>query len=114
MTVEIFSKHVADVIWSSAVVCPLIIVYWSGTWRLLDLGLASFDSSFGAIYCMICGLLLTFSGYIILPLLARVAGPLNSLHHVLVSRSFLYFYALGVIVYWRGVWNFAEHWTGSI
>jgi Fuseless len=100
--------YVINVVWSCAVICPLIIVYWSGTWGLLDLCFASFDATSDVIYCSTFGSLVTISGYIVLPLLAHVAGSLNSMRHLVVSRLFLYIYAFGMIAYWRGVWNCAE------
>jgi Fuseless len=108
------ADYVIDVLWSSTVVCPLIIIYWSGTWRLLDLIFASSDELHSAVFCMIIGFIILFAGYEILPRLEEIAGVLNGICHLVVSRSFLYIYAFGMIAYWRGVWNCAELWAGEV
>ena len=100
--------YIADALWSCTVVCPLIIVYWSGTWRLLDLMCGTSDPYLGAYYCLVIGAVANVTGYYGLPLLSKFAGSLDGLQHILISRLFLYVYAFNVIVYWRGVWNFAD------
>jgi hypothetical protein len=106
--------YAVDVLWSSLVVCPLIITYWSGTWRLLDLIFASSDALRDALFCMSAGFIVTFAGYEILPLLEKIVGALNGVRHFIVSRFFLYFYAFGMIAYWRGMWNCVEIWAGRM
>ena len=102
-----------DVLWSCYVICPLIIVFWSGTWRILDLSFFSLDAFSAAVWCWLLGFLITLAGYFVLPFLEATAGTSDDYRHIVISKSFLYVYAFGMIAHWRGIWGIAEIWTGT-
>ena len=119
---------VADFLWSLFIVFPEMVVFWGGTWGLMNvyfqnatnklcgyaLGLdqnyqntnnSGILTTCGTSISIEIGSLVCLIFFYLLPMLGREI-PVNnrSLKHVLVSRSCIYFMACGVIFFWRGFW----------
>lgn len=113
-----FCLRVVDTLWSCFIVTPLVIFYWSGTWKLVDsyilpdkeLDKPSLLSSYVSLGI---GTAIGITGYLILPLLSEHINPQWTTKHVIVSRLFSYVYAFGTLNFWRGIWNLMDHFVGT-
>jgi len=99
---------VADALWSCFVVFPLLVLYWSGTWFLLDIYLFPKNLMYSALASLIAGSMILFLIYYALPLLGQHISVGWTLKHVIVSRCMIYVTALGVLLYFRGIWNLVD------
>lgn len=102
------SRRILDVILACFLFTPLAIVWWSGTWQLMDVlifpnqSMRSHWISFaiGIIVCNVC--------YFINPLMVnRNVHNYGSVGFV-IHRIFNYVFSFGYINYWRGVWNITD------
>jgi len=110
----------ADFLWSSMVVAPLVILYWRGSWDLLDDLVFPFpkegsikleDSPHPAIRKQLSGLVCYLVG-----LLVRISLDLSKFHigeflhtkskYIRLTCSWIFnaVYALAGVSFWRGVW----------
>ena len=110
--------RVADTLWSCFVVTPLVVLYWSGTWKLVDAYILPDDtggdpSLLSSYVSLGIGIAIGLSGYLILPILSEHINPEWSVKHVLVSRIFSYIYGFGILNFWRGIWNITDHFAGK-
>ena len=110
--------RVIDILWSCFIVTPLVVFYWSGTWKLLDayvLPVSATDEVplLSSYVSLGIGTAIGLSGYLVLPLLSEHINPQWSVKHVIVSRIFSYIYVFGILNFWRGVWNITDHFVGT-
>ena len=117
MNVDICLR-VIDILWSCFVVTPLVVFYWSGTWKLLDAYVLPVSATDGvpllsSYVSLGIGTAIGLSGYLVLPLLSEHVNPQWSVKHVIVSRIFSYIYVFGILNFWRGVWNITDHFVGT-
>ena len=101
-----------DVIISCFVIFPAVILYWSGTWKFLELYIYPHHPYAAASLLLLVGFFILITGYFALPLLEDLV-VLEDLQrdftkHLLVSKVFNYITALGYIFLWRGVWMLTE------
>lgn len=113
-----FCLRVVDALWSCFVVAPLVVFYWSGTWKLSDHYILPDNDSEAPLetssYVSLgIGIAVGLGGYLILPVLQERFHAEWTLKHVTVSRIFSYIYAFGVLSFWRGVWNITDHLVGT-
>jgi len=102
---------VADFLWSCLVVAPLVVIYWRGTWDLLeDLEIPipslnpSLQKQLSGLICYILGMLIR----IILDITKFHIGEFlyerSTLWQVLGTWLFNAIFALAGVSFWRGVW----------
>jgi len=101
-----------DNLLSAAVISPLVVCYWRGTWELLDVYLFADDQAASGWICSAIGNVgLVCVVYLQKPLAGwlRVDNPV---HWVLGYH--VYTYVLGGlnVCHWRGVWILLDHYTG--
>jgi len=86
-------------------VTPLTVVYWSGSWKLLDVYLnpshqrstnATISVALGTVVCLLC--------LAISPAIDVFIPNDAPLRHTLTSRLLTYAHALGEVSYWHGLW----------
>ena len=119
---------VVDFLWSLFVIFPLLVVFWGGTWGLMDVYFQNATNEFcsyalkldqnhqntndtgkltacGASISIGVGVFLCLFFFYLLPVLGSMIRVNNrSPVHVLVSRLCIYFFAFGGLFFWRGVW----------
>ena len=105
--------RVGDVLASLFLITPLILLWWSGTWKLLDLYLMPLHRDVSSWISLAFGSFVSIVGYYVMELLKDVVTAECSAKHVLVSRIFIYVYASGVLNYWRGVWYLSDDVIGK-
>ena len=110
--------RVIDILWSCFIVTPLVVFYWSGTWKLLDAYVLPVSATDGvpllsSYVSLGIGTAIGLSGYLVLPLLSEHVNPQWSVKHAIVSRIFSYIYVFGILNFWRGVWNITDHFVGT-
>ena len=121
---------VVDFLWSLFIVFPVLVVFWGGTWGLMDIYFQTATDKLcgyalqldqntntnsgilatcGASISIGVGVSLCLLLFYLLPVLGKMI-PVNnlSLKHVLVSRLCIYLMACGVIFFWRGFWLIAD------
>ena len=103
---------VADTLWSWLVVGSLCIIYWTGTWKLLDYLILPGSYVNSGWVSLAVGAPFGIAGYIILPILGGCIKARCSLTHVIASRLFLYIYCFIMMHYWRGVWQVSDGYLG--
>lgn len=101
---------VIDALWNLCVLFPVLVLFWTGTWDLVDVYM---DRLFpnqtlvsGGMSIVIGGIIL-ISGYFVIPLLKEFVCPFSwrSLKHIVVSRICMYVCSVGNMFFWRGLWN---------
>jgi len=102
---EPVALYILDAVWSLNVIFPLLVVYWSGTWYLLDVYVTPTDYQLSAMICLVAGAAIILGVFHLMPFFSRHIPIRWSIRHVVVSRTIIYVSALGVLVYFRGVWN---------
>lgn len=103
---------VADAAWNLCVLFPLFVIYWSGTWALIDLYVGKWlpdREVFGCCVCIFIGGFLMVESHFVFPLLKMMFATVSqrSVKHLVASRTCIYVCALGGLFYWRGVWDIA-------
>lgn len=97
--------HSLDIAWSLCVIFPLTALYWSGTWKLLDLYVVPDDYDLSAVVCVLIGTFIGLFSFAIFPWLKHHIRISCSIKHIIISRTCIYINAAGILMYWRGVWN---------
>ena len=102
----------ADNLLSTAIIAPLVVFYWRGTWELLNVYLLPHDPAASGWICFVIGNI----GIVCLVYLQK---PLSRWLHVDVPLHWIlgyhvYTYVLGFfnVCHWRGVWVLLDHYTG--
>jgi len=102
----------ADNLLCAAVIGPLVVFYWRGTWELLNIYLFPDDQAASGWTCSVIGNVgLVCIVYLQKPLARwiRVDNPMQWMfgYHT-------YTYVLGGlnVLHWRGVWVLLDHYTG--
>lgn len=107
--------HIVDIFWSCLLIFPLTALYWSGTWKLLDLYLLPNNPDISSLVCTLVGSVVGVLGYAIFPLLKQRIRIACSFKHVAISRTFVYIFAFSNLMFWRGVWNLSfQYFLGSL
>jgi hypothetical protein len=112
MTYHSVLLELLDTLYSSFVVCPLVIAYWRGTWNLSDLYLYpnnKIQSSFAS-------LLLGIVGHLVFTIWqGSFEKFLNPDRHRLIfyiaSRLYTAIYGIICVNCWRGGWQLVDHYT---
>ena len=94
-----------DVILTLVLFFPLIVLWWAGTWQLLDIYLFK-DSHLYSVYASLAvGSVAGLLGHIAIPFFSVIQNPEIK---AISLRIFIYVYSLGYINYWRGIWNLCD------
>jgi hypothetical protein len=92
------------------IIFPIVIVYWSGSWKLLDVYVFPDDEKVSSIVCTAAGSFLLLLAYFVLPLLKLVMlryGQ-NTWMYVILSRLMIYLCGIIIIVLWHGWWGLQD------
>lgn len=95
-----------DVMFSTLIVGPLVIIYWTTTWRLTDILITPDDRVKSATISLVIG----FTGQFILVFYQdSIAKVLKFENHKVINLVMLKVYAIAVaqtaIQFWRGIWQ---------
>jgi Fuseless len=98
-----------DVLFSSLVVTPLVVIYWASTWILCDIFITPDYPAKSAAFSFVIG----FTGQFILVFYQdSIAKVLKFESHkfinLLVSKVYALIAAQTSIHFWRGVWKFVD------
>ncbi len=109
--------RVLDTLWSCFIITPLVVFYWSGTWKLADAYILPDNSSdvplLSSYVSLGIGIAIGLCGFLILPLLSENLYPECTVKHVVISRIISYIYGFGILNFWRGVWNITDYFVGK-
>ena len=103
--------HVLDICLSFFWIFPLNVVYWRGTWDILDLYIIPGDLVTGSWISLALGVTTCSLGNSLQPFLNKHC-PTKTLPKVLLTRTFAYIFAFGTLNHWRGLWNLLDHYIG--
>lgn len=97
--------YISDIIFSSCILAPLIVIYWRGTWNLSDYFLNDNPLMQGAITSLGIGII----GHMFFTILQeKFRKSLDPSKHrfmfYLCSRSYTYFYGIVCVNGWRAGW----------
>lgn len=103
-----------DVLFSSFVCAPLVVVYWVTTWKLAEIFISPNDPTLSAVISLLIG----FSGQFILMFFQDVIGKLLTFKNrkfinLMLSKLYALVLAQTCINFWRGVWNFVDMTSSS-
>lgn len=103
-----------DVLFSALVIGPLVIIYWTTTWRLSDIFITPDDQVKSAAISLVIG----FVGQFILVFYQdSIAKLLKFENHKLINLLMLKVYAIFVaqtsIHFWRGIWQIIDFLSAS-
>jgi len=102
----------ADNLLSTAIIAPLVVFHWRGTWELLNVYLLPHDqAASGWICCAIGNVGIVGLVYLQKPL-ARWLRVDVSLHWILGYHLYTYVLWFLNICHWRGAWVLLDHYTG--
>jgi len=105
----------ADLAWSSLVVAPLVVLFWRGTWDILNLWVypefPALDSPNNAerlekssLVCFVLGLVLRILLDLAKPFLGEALQPKDKIIKHLGRLVFTGLYSLAGVSFWRGTW----------
>ena len=89
------------------------MLFWSGTWKILDLFLLPHKSSISSWISLGIGSFIPVLGYFVAELLKTAVRVECSFQNVFLSRLFIYINAVGHLNYWRGIWNLSDSFIGK-
>lgn len=100
-----------DIIFSSVVLAPTVVVYWRGTWNCMDHVLEGDPVISGG-----ASLLIGFAGHMICTVgqhwfTAKFHPDRNRIAFQVVSRMYTYFYGICCANGWRAGWIFLLMWS---
>ena len=106
--------YLVDAMFSVVVIFPLIVAFWSGSWKIVDLYCTpKGDKIFSSWLSLALGSFICVIVFFLLPLAQGRVEVSNNARHVIVSRLLNYVSAWGVIFFWRGVWDFTDKFIGD-
>ena len=103
---------VVDYVFACAVLTPLSMLWWAGTWVLMDQLIYPQDIRLSGWICLAIGTATSYVGFFILPPLRTRITPGWNWRHLLFSRLFVYVYGTGQLAFWRGVWELFDAYFG--
>jgi len=116
-TTKEFLLSLADLLWTCVVVAPLVVLYWRGSWDLLDDLVYPFTSDVGVtlpftaikkqksgLVCYLVGLLIRVSLDLSKFHIGEFLGTKHKLIRFCCGWIFNAIYALAGVSFWRGVW----------
>lgn len=102
--------HFVDIIFSSMILAPAVILYWRGTWNLTGLFLLPTNLQFSAIISLSAGILGHLVFNIFQEKLKKNLHPdKHRITYLVCSRIYTYIYGLACVNCWRGGWILMEH-----
>lgn len=102
--------HFIDIIFSSTILAPAVILYWRGTWNLMGLFLFSHNPQLSAIISLSAGIL----GHLLFNIFQEkfkknLHPDKHRITYLVCSRIYTYAYGLACVNCWRGGWILMEH-----
>lgn len=102
--------HLIDIIFSSIVLAPAVILYWRGTWNLTGLFLFSNNPELSAVISLSAGIL----GHLVFNIFQEkfkknLHPDKHRITYLLCSRIYTYAYGLACVNCWRGGWILMDH-----
>ena len=92
---------------------PLTILYWRGTWALLDLYLYPEHPKTSAWVSTGVGVAILVLVWFLEGFLEKKLKRHTGVAHIIVSRLHTYIAGFGNVAHWRGVWNLWDEYTGK-
>ena len=105
--------RILDILYSLVICTPLSILFWSGTWKIMDLYIYPNIITISSWISFAVGGFVATANYFLASLLGKFVTVECALQHVILSRTLIYINALGHLNYWRGVWNLCDNLTGK-
>lgn len=96
----------ADSVVGTFLLHPLAVIWWRGTWDLLDFYIYPSDEIVSSRITLIIGAVLAVAGYMIQPYINNLDKC--SYHFKFYATLFLYVISIINLCYWRGLWNLID------
>ena len=102
------SIRLLDIAFNCLFLTPLAILWWSGTWRLLDSLITPDQSVKSRIISVVFGSIVSCLGYLLKAFLSHRHTHLPRTIHLFLHYLLIYVHSLGGINFWRGVWDLRD------
>ena len=84
---------------------PCALLWWSGTWQLLDSYVSPNDSLHSRLVSLAFGSAVSCLGYVLKAVLHHFRRRFNKVILIPCHYALIYLHSLGDINFWRGVWD---------
>ena len=95
-------RRSSDIVIVCLILTPLAILWWAGTWQMMDIVISTKHSYVSHLISLAIGLNICISGSYASVFIAKQEAYYG---RALACRVFNYVYSLGLINFWRGVWG---------
>ncbi|XP_069117795.1 uncharacterized protein [Argopecten irradians] len=103
----------ANALINLAIVSPLVVCFWRGTWELMDVYLFPDDFELTAWISVAIGNAIIFLFSIFQGYFSNLNKIKNPFIYFVFSRLHIYLLGFGCVNQWRGVWFLQDHYTGK-
>ena len=106
--------YLTDFILSACIYAPLVVLYWNGTWGLVDNLIYPDNPDLRGAVCFAAGVGILLTAWFSQDALQTYFPPdTPGIIFLPVTRFYIYLVALGNVLHWRGVWKIWNHFSGT-
>ena len=102
---SVIARRCCDILVVCFVITPLSILWWAGTWQILDISLLSGKRFVSHLISLAIGLNICILSYYANTIIVRSS---RYMCRSVTCRIFNYVFSIGLINFWRGVWGLTD------
>ncbi|XP_060078891.1 uncharacterized protein LOC132558362 [Ylistrum balloti] len=103
----------ANALINLAIISPLVVCYWRGTWEIMDVFVYPADFVLTSWVSVAIGNAIIFLFSIFQGGITNINKLKNPFAHFVLSRLYVYLLGFGCVSQWRGIWFLQDHYTGK-